>query len=55
MPETVTEKPEDNQLHVLEDCAAFEDLRLENDLKSDTGLVKFFKEVVKRRIQEEEG
>ena len=55
MSKTVTENPEDTQLHVLEDCAAVEDLCLKNDLKSDTGLVKFFKEVVKGQIQEEEG
>ena len=53
--EIETENPLDTQLHVIEECAAFDDLHIKYDLKSDIGLVKFFKEVVKRRIQDEEG
>ena len=48
---TEVEKPEDTQLHVLEQCEAFEDIRNEFDVKSDAGIVQFYTEVVKRRIQ----
>ena len=45
------EKPVDTQLHVLEECEAFDDIRQAVDIKSDTGIVEYFKEIVKRRIQ----
>ena len=45
------EKPTDTQLHVLEECEAFDDIRQEIDINSDTGIVEYFKEIVKRRIQ----
>ena len=48
------EKPIDSQLHLMESCEAFEDLRAQSDLNSDSGLVFFFKEVIKRRIKESE-
>ena len=46
------DEPRDTQIHVLEECVAFEDIRALHDLTSDAGLVNFFSEVVKRRIQE---
>ena len=45
------EKPTDTQLHVLEECEAFDDIRQEIDINSDTGIVEYFKEIVKRQIQ----
>ena len=44
------EKPIDSQLHLMESCEAFEDLRKQSDLNSDAGIVSFFKEVIHRRI-----
>ena len=44
-------KPVDTQSHVLHECVAFEDLREKFDTREDTQLVEFFKEVVKRRIE----
>ena len=44
--------PVDTQLHALEECEEFDDIRNEIDVKSDAGLVQFFTKVVKRRIQE---
>ena len=46
------ETPVDTQKHLLEECEAYEDLRNEFDLETDAGLVGFFKELVKRRIDE---
>ena len=46
------ETPVDTQKHLLEECEAFENLRNEFDLETDAGLVGFFKELVKRRIDE---
>ena len=44
------DKPIDSQLHLIESCKAFEDLRTQSDLNSDAGIVSFFKEVIHRRI-----
>ena len=43
----------DTQSHVLEECAAFDNIRTEFNLKTEAGLVGFFKEVVKRRCEDE--
>ena len=48
-----TEKPMDTQTHLLEECVAFDDIRNEFDLQTETGLVGFFKEVIKRRNEDE--
>ena len=44
------EKHIDSQLHLMESCEAFEDLRKQSDLNSDAGIVSFFKEVIHRHI-----
>ena len=44
-------KPADTQYHVLHECVAFEDLRDQFDTREDSQLVEFFKQVVKRRIE----
>ena len=44
----------DTQHHVIADCPAYEDIRDQFDMETDRGLVKFFKEVVKRRIEKGE-
>ena len=46
------EKPIDTQLHVLEECPAFKDIRDECDLETESGIVSFFKAVVKRRMDD---
>ena len=46
-----SKKPIDTQLHVLEECEAFDDIRHEYDIHRNEGLVEFFKQVVKRIIQ----
>ena len=53
-PDKPPEKPPDTQIHLLEECVAFEDVRESTDLKTDAGLVSFFNEVVKRRTEMEE-
>ena len=45
-----TEVPADSQSHVLH-CPAFSDLRGTLDLENDRDLVKYFRSVVERRIQ----
>ena len=49
----ITEKPQDTQNHLLETCVAFKELRESIDTNTDSGLVSFFREVVKRRIDSE--
>ena len=49
----ITEKPQDTQNHLLETCVAFKELRESIDTNTDSGLVSFFREVVKRRIEAE--
>ena len=43
------EKPKDTQNHLLEECVAFDEVRKSLDLETDSGLVSFFAEVVRRR------
>ena len=50
--ENEDEEPIDTQLHVLEECPAFKELRNECDLNTESGLVQFFKEIVRRRLEE---
>ena len=45
------EKPTDSQVHLMEDCEAFQDIRAELDLQSDADIVTFFKKVIQRRIE----
>ena len=44
----------DTQSHLIEFCPAFSDLRDKHDTKTDRGITEFFREVVKRRIEDEE-
>ena len=50
-----SEKPIDSQLHVIEECEAFEDLRHEYDIHSNKGLVEFFKLVIKKKNSSKRG
>ena len=36
------EKPIDSQIHLMEDCEAFEDIRRELNIQNDAGIVEFF-------------
>ena len=42
----------DSQNHVLYHCDAFSDLRTNMNPESDSDLIRFFKEVVERRIKD---
>ena len=44
-------RPADTQLHVLEECVAYQDLREQYDTREDSQLIEFFKKVVERRIK----
>ena len=46
--------PEDTQNHVVSDCPAFEHVRVNRDMSNDADLAKFFKEVIKQRLEENE-
>ena len=42
------------QLHLLEECKAFNELRAETDPTTNEGLVYFFTQVIKKRLEEDE-
>ena len=44
----------DTQSHLIESCPAFSDLRANHDTKTDRGITEFFREVIKRRAEDEE-
>ena len=44
--------PEDSQSHLTQECLAFVDLREKYDIKTDQGIVDFFREVVNRRAED---
>ena len=46
--------PYDCQNHILIECPAYSDLRLLYNTDSDLGIVQFYTEVVKRRLEEGE-
>ena len=49
-----TKEKTDIQLHLLEECKAFNELRAETDLNTDEALVYFFTQVIKKRLEEDE-
>ena len=49
--EIEVEKPIDSQVHLMEDCEAFEDIRAELNLQIDADIVTFFKRVIERCIE----
>ena len=49
-----TKEKTDTQLHLLEECKAFSELRSETDLNTDEGLVYYFNQVIKKRLEEDE-
>ena len=44
----------DTQSHLIEFCPAFSDLRDKHDTKTDRGITELFREVIKRRVEDEE-
>ena len=54
-PTDQPDEPRDNQQHALTECPQYSDLRAQFDTRTEMGIVNFFRSVIQRRQEEEEG